>query len=449
MTTRGERPRLFGTDGLRGVANDDLSVETVTALGRAAATVLGRGHHRPVFVVGGDTRASTDFLGAALVAGLCSAGADVLPLGVVPTGGVAYCTAAAGAEAGAVISASHNPFPDNGVKFFGGDGYKLDDRVEDEIQDCFESQTWSRPTGGDVGRLRPAGDLARRYADHLVAACPAPLGGLRVVLDCANGAAFEIAPRVLEAAGAEVEAIFVSPDGVNVNEGCGSTHVEALAREVVSRHADLGLALDGDADRVLAVDSSGALVDGDQILAITALDRHARGALRGDAVVATVMSNLGFHRAMEKAGVTVYTTKVGDRYVLEALRGNGLEVGGEQSGHVLYLDQATTGDGIVTALQLCGVVSSVGRPLHELAAVVERYPQVLINVGVGDKRAVAASESVKAAVAAVEARLGAEGRVLLRPSGTESKVRVMVEAADEATAREAAEELAVVVRNAG
>lgn len=424
--------RLFGTDGLRGVANEDLSPEIVTRLGRASATVLGRMSARPLFLVGTDTRASGDLLTAALSAGLHAAGADVAPLGVIPTPGVAWCTVAKGATAGVVISASHNPAEDNGVKFFGPDGLKLRDEVEDEIQACFEDESWSRPL--TMGRSVSAGGLKERYLEHLVASCPLPLEGMRVVLDCANGAAHEIAPQVLLDAGASVEPIFTDPDGLNINDGCGSTHWDALAGEVVARGADLGLALDGDADRLLGVDSTGTLVDGDQVLAITAIDRHGRGVLRGSAVVATVMSNLGMRRALERAGIGLHTVQVGDRYVLEALRERGLEVGGEQSGHTLYLDLATTGDGTLTALQLCSVVVRKGCSLGELASVVERFPQVLESVRVIDKNAVMTAPTLLAVIGAAERRLGRDGRVLVRPSGTESVVRVMVEASELETA---------------
>jgi phosphoglucosamine mutase len=436
--------RLFGTDGLRGVANADLSVEVVVDLGRAAATVLGGG----TFLVGGDTRASTDLLTAALAAGLCSAGADVVHLGVIPTAGVAHAAAGAG-RPGAVVSASHNPAPDNGIKFFGADGMKLPDAVEDAISECFRDRSWCAPTGGGVGRVSEDGAAVERYLDHLVRSAPAPLEGLRVVLDCGQGAGYRIAPAALTAAGASVDVIGAEPDGTNINDGCGATDLALVASAVVERGADLGVALDGDADRVLAVDASGSIVDGDQVLAITALDRHRAGRLRGGAVVATVMSNLGFHHAMAAAGVTVHETPVGDRYVLEMLRQKDLDVGGEQSGHTLYLDLATTGDGILTALQVCGVVASSGRPLSELAAVVERYPQVLVNVAVADKHRIATAPAVAQAVAAAEARLGDDGRVLLRPSGTENKVRVMVEAASETVARQVAEEIAAVVATAG
>lgn len=437
--------RLFGTDGLRGVANEDLSVEVVTNLGRAAATVLGQGHGRPVFVVGGDTRASTDLLTAALTAGLCSAGADVVPVGVLPTAGVAYCTTVSNAHAGAVISASHNPAPDNGVKFFGSVGYKLPESVEDAIQACYEARSWSGSSGPAIGRIRPIAGLADRYTEHLLVSCPASLDGLHVVIDCAHGAGYEIAPAVFRAAGAQVDVVCAEPDGNNINAGCGATHTEMLCEEVVVRGADLGLALDGDADRVLAADAKGGLVDGDVILAITALDRHSRGVLKGDGVVVTVMSNLGLLRALERAGVTAHTCQVGDRYVLEALQREGLEVGGEQSGHTLFLDLSTAGDGILTGMQLCAVVARTGLSLAELAAVVEPYPQVLLNVAVSDKRAAMADEQLTRAVAEAELRLGGDGRVLVRPSGTENLVRVMVEAADESTAREIAESLKLVV----
>ena len=437
--------RIFGTDGIRGIANEELTVELATGIGRAAATVLSRRPARSRFVLGTDTRASCDFLAAALTAGLCSAGADVESLGVVPTACVAWSTVARRATAGAVISASHNPAEDNGIKFFGSDGYKLPDVVEDEIQACYEQRSWTVADNSKAGRAVAVIDGAEGYLAHLVASCDVSLAGLTVVVDCAHGAGYQLAPRALAAAGARVEVIGAEPDGTNINDGYGSTHPETLAREVLARSADMGIALDGDADRMVAVDKEGNMIDGDQTLAIIAIDRHQRGALRGDAVVATVMANMGLARALGGRGIRVESCAVGDRYVVETLRKAHLDVGGEQSGHLVFLDLGTTGDGILTALQLACVVARTGSALGDLASVLHKYPQVLLNVRVPDKRLVMESSRVRTAVAAAEAELGANGRVVLRASGTDPAVRVMVEALTPDTARRVAEELAAIV----
>jgi len=445
--------RLFGTDGVRGLANRDLTAELALRLAASAAHVLGdagalsaAGSGRPLAVVGRDPRASGEFLEAAVVAGLASAGVDVLLVGVVPTPAVAYLTASAGASLGVMLSASHNPMPDNGIKFFDAAGHKLPDAVEDAIE-ARMAEAWDRPTGAAVGRVRVMADARARYIDHLLAACPTSLAGLHVVVDTANGAAAEVSPEAMRRAGAEVLAIHSSPDGLNINAGCGSTHLEDLVAAVVEHGADVGIAHDGDADRCLAVAADGEIVDGDQILAVLALGMREAGSLVGDTVVATVMSNLGFKLAMQAAGIEVIETAVGDRYVLEAMRAGGLRLGGEQSGHVILLEHATTGDGTLTALALLGEMARTGRSLAELAGVVERLPQVLINVSGVDRNRVNEHPDVLAAVAAVEGRLGSTGRVLLRPSGTEPIVRVMVEAPthDEATA--AAEAIAATVRS--
>jgi phosphoglucosamine mutase len=378
-------------------------------------------------VVGRDGRASGEMLEAAVIAGLTSAGADVLRAGVLPTPAVAHLTAEIGADFGVVLSASHNPMPDNGVKLFARGGLKLADAVEDEIEARI-GETWTRPTGAGVGRARDLPDAAERYADHLLGTLAHKLDGLRVVVDCAHGAASVVGPAVLARAGAEVVAIAAAPDGENINAGVGSTHLSGLVETVQRLGADVGVAFDGDADRCLAVSADGAVVDGDAILAICALALREQGRLRSDSVVTTVMSNLGLHHTMRDAGVRVVTTPVGDRYVLAALREHDLSLGGEQSGHVVFADQATTGDGLLTALQLLGRVAGAGVPLAELAGVLHRLPQVLINVPVADKARVAAASAVVAAVEAAAAELGDDGRVLLRPSGTEEIVRVMVEA---------------------
>lgn len=441
--------RLFGTDGVRGLANSELTPELAMSVAAAAAGVLAAHDrsHRPVAVVGRDPRASGEMLQAAVVAGLTSAGADVLRVGVLPTPAVAFLVGDLGADFGVMISASHNPMPDNGVKLFGEGGHKLADSIEDEIEAALAGRGpgQARPTGSEIGRVRDVDDALDRYVAHLVAATPHALSGLKVVVDCANGAASAAAPEAYRKAGAEVVAIHAEPDGLNINDGCGSTHPERLQEAVVSHGADLGIAHDGDADRCLAVDADGTLVDGDQIMAVLALDMAERGELAHTTLVATVMSNLGLHLAMKEHDITLRTAAVGDRYVLEELRSGGFALGGEQSGHVVLPAHATTGDGLLTALRLMSRAAATGKPLAELAAVMERLPQVLVNVRVVDKAAVAASQAVKDAVDAVTDELGEEGRVLLRPSGTEQLVRVMVEAKAEATAQAAADRLAGVV----
>jgi phosphoglucosamine mutase len=446
--------RLFGTDGVRGRANEALTAELALDLSVAAAHVLAetgefRGD-RPFAVVGRDPRASGEFLEAAVVAGLASAGLDVVRLGIVPTPGVAFLTADCDADLGVMLSASHNPMPDNGIKFFARGGTKLDDSVEDAIESRMREQ-WARPTGAGVGRVTDDDDGARveGYIAHLVNSLGRliSLEGLKVVVDCANGAAYVAGPAALEAQGAEVVRIHATPDGININDNCGSTHMESLRAAVVAEGADLGIALDGDADRCLAVDAAGDVVDGDQILAILALAMRESGRLRHDTVVATVMSNLGFAQAMQAAGITVEQTRVGDRYVLEAMKAGGFSLGGEQSGHVVMADHATTGDGVLTALHLMSRMAATGRSLAELASVMRRLPQVLINVPGVDKSRANSDAALLAAVAAAESDLGRSGRVLLRPSGTESLVRVMVEAATYETANEVATRLADVVKS--
>ena len=438
--------RLFGTDGVRGLANAELTPELVLGIAVSAVHVLSERSDvgRPVAVVGRDGRASGEMLAAAVVAGLTSAGADVLQAGVLPTPAVAHLTAELGADLGVVLSASHNPMPDNGVKLFARGGLKLADAVEDEIEARL-GESWTRPTGAGVGRARDLPDGAARYAEHLLGTLAHKLDGLRVVVDCAHGAASTLAPAVLARAGAEVTPIAAAPDGVNINAGVGSMHLSGLVEAVRRGGADAGVAFDGDADRCLAVAADGSVVDGDAILAICALALREQGRLKSDTLVATVMSNLGLHHAMRDAGVRVLTTPVGDRYVLEALRRHDLSLGGEQSGHVVFADRATTGDGLLTALQLLDRVAGAGVPLAELAAVLHRLPQVLLNVPVADKARVAAEPAVAAAVAAAEAELGDAGRVLLRPSGTEQIVRVMVEAPTQQAADEVAHRVAAIV----
>jgi len=462
--------RLFGTDGVRGVAGDDLTGRLAMDLAVAAAEVLhetgvfdraqaeGR---RPVAVVGRDPRASGEFLESAVVAGLAGVGVDVLRLGVIPTPAVAFLTADKSADLGVMLSASHNPAKDNGIKLFARGGFKLPDAAEDEIEARLgqPGRAVTGPPGGGFGRVSDDGDSRERYLAHLLASLSAPglpgaaeparpLTGLRIVVDCAHGAASEVAPSLLRRAGADVIAIGAEPDGENINDGCGSTHLEVLRAAVVEQQADAGIAHDGDADRCLAVDAGGQVVDGDQIMAVLALGLKASGQLAHNTVVATVMSNLGFRLAMKDAGIAVVETAVGDRYVLEAMRAGSYVFGGEQSGHIIMLDHATTGDGLLTALHLLAAVARERIPLADLAKVMTRYPQVLVNVAGVDKTRVAASPVVAAQVAAATAELGRSGRILVRPSGTEPAVRVMVEAVDPERARHLADRLASVIRSA-
>lgn len=442
--------RLFGTDGVRGLANKDVTAELALALGSAAAQVLTAtgefGGRAPRAVVGRDTRVSGEFLSAAVGAGLASAGVEVTQVGVLPTPGVAYLTASDDVDLGVVISASHNAMPDNGIKFFAHGGFKLEDAVEDEIEARL-GVDWERPIGAGVGRITEDHSFAdRAYVDHLVAATGQPLKGLRIAVDCANGAASEIAPLALREAGADVVVINASPDGYNINDACGSTHPEQLQAVTVASGAAFGVAYDGDADRCLAVDHTGALVDGDQIMGLLATSMKEAGTLARDTLVVTVMSNLGLLLAMEQAGIATVQTGVGDRYVLESMRAGGYVLGGEQSGHIINSAHATTGDGVLTSLLIAAQVSATGRSLADLASVVTRLPQVLVNVPGVDKARASTDPGLADAVAAAEARLGHTGRVLLRPSGTEALVRVMVEAATQDQADAVAHELADVVR---
>ena len=444
--------RLFGTDGVRGKANVDLTAELALELSVAAAHVLGEAGlfegHRPVALVARDSRASGEFLEAAVVAGLASAGVDVVRLGVVPTPGLAYLVSHLDADLGVMLSASHNPMPDNGIKFVSRGGVKLDDDLEDMIEARMDAD-WTRPTGSAVGRVSDRPEAVEAYVAHLVASLgdAGSLHGLKVVLDCANGAAHMTGPAAFEAQGAEVIAIHASPSGLNINENCGSTHMQGLQAAVLQYGADLGFAFDGDADRCLAVDAGGTVVDGDQILAILALALKDAGALHSDTVVATVMSNLGFLQAMRAHGVRVDTTKVEDRYVLESMNANGFTLGGEQSGHVIMSEFATTGDGVLTALHVAARMVRTGRSLRDLGAVMRRLPQALINVPGVNKTRAGIDPEVNAAVTAASQELGTSGRVLLRPSGTEPLVRVMVEAETDQRAHEVAERLAAIVKD--
>ncbi|MFM9613738.1 phosphoglucosamine mutase [Streptomyces sp. V2] len=448
--------RLFGTDGVRGVANADLTAEMALGLSVAAAHVLAEAGtfegHRPTAVVGRDPRASGEFLEAAVVAGLASAGVDVLKVGVLPTPAVAYLTGVLGADLGVMLSASHNAMPDNGVKFFARGGHKLADELEDRIEAVYEAhrhgEPWERPTGDGVGRVRSYDEGFDRYVAHLIGVLPNRLDGLKIVLDEAHGAAARVSPEAFSRAGAEVVTIGAEPDGLNINDGYGSTHLSKIKAAVLAHGADFGIAHDGDADRCLAVDHTGDEVDGDQILAVLALDMRERGVLRADTVVATVMSNLGFKLALEREGLSLVQTAVGDRYVLESMKEHGYALGGEQSGHVIILDHATTGDGTLTGLMLAARVVSSGKSLRELAGVMQRLPQVLINVPDVDRSRVSTSAELAAAVIEAERELGATGRVLLRPSGTEPLVRVMVEAADQGQAQSVASRLADAVKSA-
>jgi phosphoglucosamine mutase len=439
--------RLFGTDGVRGVANRDLTPELAFSIGRAAVIALG-GIRRPRFAVGRDTRASGLMLESALAAGACSAGGDVIRVGTVPTPAVAFMTADLGARLGAVISASHNPAEDNGIKLFSGDGFKLADVVEDEIERLVTGGDGPRPEGGDVGMISDAVEEPDRYLDHLVDAAEARLDGMRVVVDAAHGAAWRLGPEVLRRLGATVDAINAEPDGTNINAGCGATVPEVVAGAVRDLGADAGVAFDGDADRVMLADADGRVVDGDQVITACATAMKEAGALAKDTVVVTVMANLGLRRALGEGGITVLETQVGDRYVLEEMRRAGAVLGGEQSGHVIFLDRATTGDGLLTAVRFLSLAAATGRTVADLSRLMRRYPQVLENIRVREAGAVAGSEAVLAVVRRVEEELGERGRVLVRASGTEPVVRVMVEAETSEVARRHAATVIDAVRRA-
>jgi phosphoglucosamine mutase len=434
---------LFGTDGIRGIANRDLTADLAMRLGRAAVAVLG-GDGRPTLVIGRDTRASGEMLQAALAAGVCAAGGDVLLVGIVPTPAVAFLTTDLGASAGVVISASHNPPDHNGIKFFSGTGMKLPDRTEAEMERLVEHDATAQ---AEVGRVEEAPEAAERYLVHLVRTAEASLAGMRVVVDCANGAAHRLAPEMLSRLGADVYTINDEPDGANINVGCGATYPEILAEAVRRAGADAGVAHDGDADRAIFADADGNVVDGDQVLAASALAMSEEGSLAGNTVVTTVMANLGFHRAMAAAGIEVAQTKVGDRYVLEEMERRRANLGGEQSGHIIYRDQATTGDGLLTAVRFFSLARRQGKSVAQLAASMERFPQVLLGVEVEDRAALEGAEPVWEAVRSAEAALEERGRVLVRPSGTEALVRVMVEAETEEEARKHAEAIADSVRS--
>lgn len=447
-------PRLFGTDGVRGLANSDLTVELALGLAQAAAVVLGKGRHadgrrasgrRPVAVLARDPRVSGEFIAAAVAAGLSSSGVDIYDAGVIPTPAAAFLVQDFKADFGVMISASHNPAPDNGIKFFAVGGTKLPDIVEDRIEAALSAPKLA-PTGVEVGRIRRFADAEDRYVVHLLSTLTQRLDGIHVVLDCAHGAAAGVSPEVFTDAGATVTVIGADPDGYNINDGVGSTHLDNLARAVLEHGADVGIAHDGDADRCLAVDAQGNVVDGDQIMAILALSMKQRGLLAQDTLVATVMSNLGLKLAMAEHGISLVQTAVGDRYVLEELNEHGYSLGGEQSGHVIMSKYATTGDGILTGLHLLEEMARTGKSLAELATVMTVFPQVMINVRDVAHTKLSADTVIASAVADATAELGDAGRVLLRPSGTEPMVRVMVEAASQEVAQAIAERLASVVR---
>ena len=446
--------RLFGTDGVRGLANGELTVDLALRLAQAAAVVLGKGRvadgrresgRRPVAVIARDPRVSGEFLGAAVAAGLASSGMDVYDAGVLPTPALAFLVADLPADLGVMISASHNPAPDNGIKLFARGGNKLPDEVEDRIEAAMAGEIL-HPTGEHVGRIRRFADAEDRYLVHLLGALPHPLTGLHVVIDCANGAASGVSPEAFKDAGARVTVIGADPDGININDGVGSTYLEPLRAAVLEHGADLGIAHDGDADRCLAIAADGSIVDGDQIMAILAISMAERGVLTDRTLVATVMSNLGLHRAMAEHDITVEQTAVGDRYVLEGMAAGGYSLGGEQSGHLIMAAHGTTGDGVLTGLHLAAEVARTGRSLADLATLMTVYPQVLINVRGVDREALAGDTAIADAVRDAEAELGDSGRVLLRPSGTEPMVRVMVEAEHEDAAQSIADRLAELVR---
>ena len=449
--------KLFGTDGIRGVVNAGLDADLAYKVGLAAAIVLSQGKkpgEKPLVTIGKDTRISGDLLKGSLIAGLCTAGADVLDLGTLPTPGVAWVTVDEGADAGIVISASHNPFEHNGIKIFNGQGFKLSDELEEKIEEIvlFGANNVPRKTHGDIGKVSYIAPKAvDDYVDHLAGTVRGDLSGLRILVDCANGASYTTAGKLFDRFDRlRTDVINADPDGVNINDHCGSTHMEALAAMVRAGGYDVGIAFDGDADRCLAVDETGELVDGDQIMAVCGGQMHREGRLKGDAIVATVMSNLGLRLFCRDSGLTFVATDVGDRNVLERMLADGYNLGGEQSGHMIFLDYATTGDGELTALQLLQLMSESGKKLSELTAVCRRYPQTLVNVPVSDnarKAAVMADPGLADRIREEEARLNGEGRILVRPSGTESLIRVMVEGKDSALAEQCAQNLANFIKN--
>lgn len=442
--------RLFGTDGVRGLANKELTPELAFRLGWAATNYFGEETHaQPVIIIGRDTRISGQMLEAALAAGICSAGGKAILAGIIPTPAVAYLTRKYNAQAGAVISASHNPFPDNGIKFFAGTGYKLPDEVEDKLEELVSQaakEQMIRPIGENVGTIEHAHHLIQDYIDYVLQTVEQDFSGLKIVVDCANGAAYEAAPALLKKLGAEVIVLNDQPNGININRDCGSTHLKQLQKAVVEHKANLGIAHDGDADRCLAVDENGKVVDGDQMMVICALELLKKNKLAKNTLVATVMSNIGLHKAIKSAGGKVEVTPVGDRYVLEAMLAQGYVLGGEQSGHIIFSEYSTTGDGLITALQLVSAVKKNGKSLSEMANVMTIYPQLLVNVRVKTKDSWEDNPAIKAAIAKGNAELGDSGRILVRPSGTEPLIRVMAEGPDMADLERIVNEIAEVVK---
>jgi len=443
--------RLFGTDGVRGEANVSLTPELAYRLGRAATIYFGsESKKKPNILIGRDTRISGQMFEAALAAGICSAGGIATIIGIIPTPGVAYLTKKLHAKAGIVISASHNPFQDNGIKFFGGDGYKLPDAVEDELETIVHKidngDDLSRPTGKDVGHIEYRADLVRQYEDFLTTTTDETFEGIKIVLDCANGAAYEVMPKLLRRFGAEVKVIHALPNGVNINNGCGSTHLESLKKAVLENNADFGIAHDGDADRCLCVDEKGEVIDGDHILVMCATEMKKAGKLKNNTVVSTVMANIGFHKALKAAGINVEVTKVGDRYVLENMLANGHIIGGEQSGHIIFTEYGTTGDGLLTALQVLSSLKRSGKKASELTAMMTTYPQLLVNVKVKSKEGWEENKAIQVAIAEGEKILGENGRVLVRPSGTEELIRVMAEGQNQEELEKICQSIADVVK---
>ena len=443
--------RLFGTDGVRGEANAALCPELAYRLGWAAALYFGeKVQEKPLIIIGRDTRISGNLFESALATGICSAGGRVEIVGVCPTPAIAYLARTHGAAAGIVISASHNPFYDNGIKFFGGDGYKLPDATEDEIEKLVRrmeaGEKLPRATREHIGTIKRRKEYVREYIDFVQGTAGVRLDGMKVVLDCANGAAYDCMPRVLRRLGADVHVIHAEPDGVNINEACGSTHLESLQKTVLADGADIGIAHDGDADRCLCVDEKGEVIDGDHILVMCAQDMMEKGTLAGNTVVTTVMANIGFHKAIEAAGGRAEITQVGDRYVLENMREHGYRLGGEQSGHIIFSDFSTTGDGLITALQVLVALKRTGRKASELSALMKSYPQLLVNVVVATKDGWQENEAIAAAIRAGEEELGSDGRILVRPSGTEPLIRVMAEGPEQGQLEEICRRIADVVK---
>lgn len=429
--------RLFGTDGVRGEANVTLLPEMAYRLGRAATIYFGKeSEEQPLIIIGRDTRISGEMFESALTAGICSAGGRAMLAGIIPTPAIAYLARKHKAKAGIVISASHNPFHDNGIKFFGGDGYKLPDAVEDELEAIVHQletdDNYPRPTAEHIGHIEYRTDLLNQYMEFVLSTCKERFDGVKVVLDCANGAAYEAMPKILRRLGANVKVIHALPNGTNINDGCGSTHLESLQKAVLENGADFGIAHDGDADRCLCVDEKGQVIDGDHILVMCAMDMMKEGKLPYNTVVTTVMANIGFHQAIKKAGGRAEITKVGDRYVLENMLKNGYKIGGEQSGHIIFTDYSTTGDGLITALQVLSSLKRSGREASDLTALMTTYPQLLVNVKVTTKEGWETNEAIKEAIAEGDKELGENGRILVRPSGTEPLIRVMAEGPDQA-----------------